>query len=56
MNFPIDQSSTNAEKIALFRTLFVGREDVFARRYENERRGQAVIRRVVGISGARDVC
>lgn len=39
MNFPIDQSSTNAEKIALFRMLFVGREDVFARRYENEKKG-----------------
>ena len=39
MNFPIDQSSTNAEKIALFRTLFVGREDVFARRYENVKKG-----------------
>lgn len=35
----IDASSDNAEKIALFRSLFVGREDVFARRYENVKKG-----------------
>ena len=35
----INASSTNAEKIALFRALFVGREDVFARRYENVKKG-----------------
>ena len=35
----IDTNSTNAEKIALFRSLFVGREDVFARRYENTKKG-----------------
>jgi hypothetical protein len=39
MTAQINASSTNAEKIALFRTLFVGREDVFARRYENVKKG-----------------
>lgn len=36
---PIDHTSSNLEKIRFFRSLFKGREDVFARRYENARRG-----------------
>ncbi len=36
---PIDHSASNIEKIRLFRSLFAGREDVFARRYENEKKG-----------------
>ena len=39
MTSQINASSTNAEKITLFRSLFMGREDVFARRYENEKKG-----------------
>ncbi len=35
----VDASSSNAEKIRLFRFLFTGREDVFARRYENTKKG-----------------
>ena len=35
----INHSSSNLAKINLFRSLFVGREDVFARRYENEKKG-----------------
>ncbi len=35
----IDASASNAEKIGLFRSLFAGREDVFARRYENVKKG-----------------
>lgn len=35
----INHSSSNLAKIKLFRSLFVGREDVFARRYENEKKG-----------------
>ncbi len=35
----MDANSSNAEKIGLFRSLFVGREDVFARRYENAKKG-----------------
>ncbi len=32
---------TNAAKVALFRSLFRGREDVFPRRWENEQRGRS---------------
>lgn len=39
MTSQINAISTNAEKITLFRSLFMGREDVFARRYENEKKG-----------------
>ncbi len=35
----VDAGSSNTEKIGLFRSLFVGREDVFARRYENVKKG-----------------
>ena len=35
----IDRNASNAEKIRFFRSLFVGREDVFARRYENPKKG-----------------
>jgi hypothetical protein len=33
--------STNAEKVALFRSLFRGREDVFPRRWENSKTGKS---------------
>ena len=35
----VTHTSSNAEKIQLFRSLFVGREDVFARRFENVKNG-----------------
>ncbi len=35
----VDASSSNAEKVRLFRSLFAGREDVFACRYENAKKG-----------------
>ena len=35
----VTHTSSNAEKIQLFRSLFVGRDDVFARRFENVRKG-----------------
>ena len=35
----IDRNASNAEKIRFFRSLFAGREDVFARRYENPKKG-----------------
>lgn len=35
----IDRSASNAEKIRFFRSLVAGREDVFARRYENPKKG-----------------
>ena len=37
----ITKHSTAAEKILLFRSLFRGREDVYPRRFENQRAGQA---------------
>ncbi len=36
----VTNASTPSEKIALFRTLFCGREDVFPRRWENTRTGR----------------
>ena len=35
----VDCHSTNAEKIQLFKSLFFGRQDVFARRFENAKNG-----------------
>jgi len=39
----ITSSSHSNDKIKLFRTLFKGRQDVFAKRYENSRTGKAGI-------------
>jgi superfamily II DNA or RNA helicase len=36
----VDQSSPPAAKVALFRALFAGREDVYAQRWDNERTGK----------------
>lgn len=38
---PVTNRSTPGEKIALFRALFCGREDVFPRRWENTRTGRS---------------
>lgn len=38
---PVTKRSTPSEKIALFRALFCGREDVFPRRWENARTGRS---------------
>ena len=35
----VTRTSSNAEKIQLFRSLFVGRDDVVARRFENVKKG-----------------
>jgi superfamily II DNA or RNA helicase len=37
----VDRSSSRAAKVALFRSLFAGREDVYAVRWENSRTGKA---------------
>ena len=37
----VTQSSTPAEKISLFRSLFRGREDVCPRRFESRRTGKS---------------
>jgi len=36
----VDRTSSAAAKIALFRSLFVGRDDVYAQRWDNERSGK----------------
>jgi hypothetical protein len=36
----VDRSSSRAAKVALFRSLFAGREDVYALRWENRRMGK----------------
>lgn len=36
----VDRTSPAAAKIALFRSLFVGRDDVYAQRWDNERSGK----------------
>ena len=36
----VDRSSTRAAKVALFRSLFAGRDDVYAQRWENQRTGK----------------
>jgi len=37
----VDRTSPAPAKIALFRSLFVGRDDVYAQRWDNERNGKA---------------
>lgn len=36
----MDASSTNQEKVVFFRRLFLGREDIFARRFDNAKTGK----------------
>jgi hypothetical protein len=38
---PVDNRSTPESKVALFRSLFAGRDDVYAARWENERSGKS---------------
>jgi hypothetical protein len=39
---PVDKTSRSEVKIALFRSLFRGREDVYPRRFESRKSGRAV--------------
>ena len=48
--------STAAEKVALFRSLFRGREDVFPRRWENDRTGRTGYAPACGNEWVRGVC
>ncbi|MEG3066886.1 MAG: hypothetical protein RQM95_01240 [Syntrophaceticus schinkii] len=47
MSNVVTNGSTPSEKVALFRSLFRGREDVYAVRWEEEVVGQAMLRLVV---------
>ncbi len=52
----VTTASTTAEKIALFRSLFRGREDVFPRRWENPKTGKAGYAPVCRNEWVRGVC
>jgi len=52
----IHRRSTPADKIALFRSLFRGREDVFPRRFENAKTGKSGYAPVCGNEWARGLC
>lgn len=52
----VTMSSAAGEKVALFRRLFRGREDVFARRFESGRTGKSGYRPMCGNEWVRGVC
>ena len=52
----VTMASPTAEKIALFRSLFRGREDVFPRRWENAKTGKAGYAPACGNEWVRGVC
>jgi len=52
----VERTSPVAEKIALFRALFRGREEVYARRFVSARTGRAGYQPVCGNEWARGVC
>jgi len=52
----INQYSPPHEKIALFRSLFRGREDVYPRRFENQRTGRAGYAPACGNEWVRGIC
>lgn len=51
-----DQNSSEAEKISLFRSLFRGREDVFARRFESAKTGKSGYQPACAVEWVRGVC
>ena len=53
---PLHARSSAAEKIALFRSLFRGREDVYPRRFENRNTGKAGYAPACGNEWVRGVC
>jgi hypothetical protein len=52
----IDRRSPAAEKVALFRSLFRGRDDVYPRRFESRRTGRAGYAPACGNEWVRGVC
>lgn len=52
----MNQQSTAAEKIALFRSLFRGREDVYPRRFESRKTGRAGYQPACANEWVRGVC
>ena len=52
----VTMASSPAEKVALFRALFHGREDVYAKRWENEKSGKSGYSPVCDAEWVRGVC
>ena len=52
----LNKSSPAADKIARFRSLFRGRDDVYARRFENPRSGKSGYAPACGNEWVRGVC
>jgi superfamily II DNA or RNA helicase/very-short-patch-repair endonuclease len=52
----VDRFSPSEAKIALFRSLFVGREDIYARRFENHRTGKSGYSPACANEWARGIC
>ena len=53
---PVTNASPPAEKIALFRPLFRGREDVYPHRFESRKTGRAGYSPACGNEWVRGVC
>ncbi len=53
---PVDRLSSSGAKVALFRALFRGRDDVYARRFENLRTGRSGYAPACGNEWVRGVC
>jgi superfamily II DNA or RNA helicase len=53
---PVDQTSSPQAKIALFRSLFRGREDVYPRQFENRKTGKSGYAPACGNEWVRGVC
>jgi superfamily II DNA or RNA helicase len=53
---PVTRSSSPAEKIALFRSLFRGREDVYARRFESRKTGRGGYQPACANEWVRGIC
>jgi superfamily II DNA or RNA helicase len=53
---PVDRLSSSTAKIALFRSLFRGREDVYARRFESKKTGRAGYAPACANEWVRGVC
>src|SRR5688572_5779471 len=56
ISLPVDQTSSSEAKIALFRSLFRGRDDVYPRRFESRKTGKAGYAPACANEWVRGVC
>lgn len=56
LHAPVTKDSSSADKIKLFRSLFRGREDVYPRRFENQRTGKSGYAPACANEWVRGVC